>query len=310
MEKEVFSLANQLMLLVSDYALDVIGALLLLVGGWIVAGWIEKHTDKVLKRIDRVDATLRSFVTNLVRYAILVLVMIAVFAQFGIQTTSIIAVLGAAGLAVGLALQGTLANIAAGVLLLFLRPFKVGESIDAGGVAGTVREIGLFSTELQNWDGIYLMVPNSQLASAAIQNYSRLPTRRLNLVVGISYTDDIDKAMRVLNEILQNDERILDDPAHQVMVKELADSSVNMNLRCWTNRENYWSLRFDLTKQAKQQLDEHGITIPFPQRDVHFYREEKQPEAMKTTASESEYDSEPGGYPPLRRSKTEGDDSE
>ena len=146
MEKEVFSLANHLMLLVTDYALDVIGALLLLVGGWIVAGWIEKHTDKVLKRIDRVDATLRSFVTNMVRYAILVLVMIAVFAQFGIQTTSIIAVLGAAGLAVGLALQGTLANIAAGVLLLFLRPFKVGESIDAGGVSGTVREIGLFST--------------------------------------------------------------------------------------------------------------------------------------------------------------------
>ena len=178
-----------------------------------------------------------------------------------------------------------MANIAAGVLLLFLRPFKVGESIDAGGVAGTVREIGLFSTELQNWDGIFLMVPNSQLASAAIQNYSRLPTRRLNLVVGISYTDDIDKAMRVLNEILQNDERILDDPAHQVMVKELADSSVNMNLRCWTNRENYWSLRFDLTKQAKQQLDEHGISIPFPQRDVHLYHEEKQPKGMKTTAS-------------------------
>ena len=221
-------------------------------------------------------------------YAILVLVMIAVFAQFGIQTTSIIAVLGAAGLAVGLALQGTLANIAAGMLLHFLRPFRVGESIDAGSIAGTVREIGLFSTELQTWDGIYLMVPNSQLASAAILNYSRLPTRRLNLVIGISYTDDIDKTLKVLSELLQNDERILDDPAHQVMVKELADSSVNINLRCWTNRENYWSLRFDLTKQAKQRLDEYDISIPFPQRDVHLYHEEKQPEAMKTTASESE----------------------
>jgi len=288
MEDEVFSIANQLIVLITDYALDIVGALLLLIAGWVVAGWIEKHTGKVLKRIDRVDATLRSFVTNLVRYAILVLVMIAVFAQFGIQTTSIIAVLGAAGLAVGLALQGTLANIAAGVLLLFLRPFKVGESIDAGSVAGTVREIGLFSTELQTWDGIFLMVPNSQLASAAIQNYSRLPTRRLNLVVGISYTDDIDKALKVLSELLQNDERILDDPAHQVMVKELAESSVNINLRCWTNRENYWSLRFDLTKQAKQRLDEYDISIPFPQRDVHLYHEGKQPEAMKTTASESE----------------------
>ena len=288
MEDEVFSIANQLIVLITDYALDIVGALLLLIAGWLVAGWIEKHTGKVLKRIDRVDATLRSFVTNLVRYAILVLVMIAVFAQFGIQTTSIIAVLGAAGLAVGLALQGTLANIAAGVLLLFLRPFRVGESIDAGSIAGTVREIGLFSTELQTWDGIYLMVPNSQLASAAIQNYSRLPTRRLNLVIGISYTDDIDKALKVLSELLQNDERILDDPAHQVMVKELAESSVNINLRCWTNRENYWSLRFDLTKQAKQRLDEYDISIPFPQRDVHLYHEGKQPEAMKTTASESE----------------------
>ena len=288
MEDEVFSIANQLIVLITDYALDIVGALLLLIAGWVVAGWIEKHTGKVLKRIDRVDATLRSFVTNLVRYAILVLVMIAVFAQFGIQTTSIIAVLGAAGLAVGLALQGTLANIAAGVLLLFLRPFRVGESIDAGSIAGTVREIGLFSTELQTWDGIYLMVPNSQLASAAIQNYSRLPTRRLNLVIGISYTDDIDKVLKVLSELLHNDERILDDPAYQVMVKELAESSVNINLRCWTNRENYWSLRFDLTKQAKQRLDEYDISIPFPQRDVHLYHEGKQPEAMKTTASESE----------------------
>ena len=288
MEDEVFSIANQLIVLITDYALDIVGALLLLIAGWVVAGWIEKHTGKVLKRIDRVDATLRSFVTNLVRYAILVLVMIAVFAQFGIQTTSIIAVLGAAGLAVGLALQGTLANIAAGVLLLFLRPFRVGESIDAGSIAGTVREIGLFSTELQTWDGIYLMVPNSQLASTAIQNYSRLPTRRLNLVIGISYTDDIDKALKVLSELLQNDERILDDPAHQVMVVELAESSVNINLRCWANRENYWSLRFDLTKQAKQRLDEYDISIPFPQRDVHLYHEGKQPEAMKTTASESE----------------------
>ena len=288
MEDEVFSIANQLIVLITDYALDIVGALLLLIAGWVVAGWIEKHTGKVLRRIDRVDATLRSFVTNLVRYAILVLVMIAVFAQFGIQTTSIIAVLGAAGLAVGLALQGTLANIAAGVLLLFLRPFRVGESIDAGSIAGTVREIGLFSTELQTWDGIYLMVPNSQLASAAILNYSRLPTRRLNLVIGISYTDDIDKTLKVLSELLQNDERILDDPAHQVMVKELAESSVNINLRCWTNRENYWSLRFDLTKQAKQRLDEYDISIPFPQRDVHLYHEGKQPEAMKTTASESE----------------------
>ena len=144
MEDEVFSIANRLIVLITDYALDIVGALLLLIAGWVVAGWIEKHTGKVLKRIDRVDATLRSFVTNLVRYASLVLVMIAVFAQFGIQTTSIIAVLGAAGLAVGLALQGTLANIAAGMLLHFLRPFRVGESIDAGSIAGTCEKSASF----------------------------------------------------------------------------------------------------------------------------------------------------------------------
>ena len=310
MEKEVFSLANQLMLLVTDYALDVIGALLLLVAGWIIAGWIQKHTGKVLQRVDRIDATLSSFVTNLVRYAILILVIIAVLAQFGVQTTSIIAVLGAAGLAVGLALQGTLSNIAAGVLLLFLRPFKVDEYIDAGGIAGTVRDVGLFTTEFQTYDGIFMMVPNSQLASAAIKNYSRLPTRRLDLQVGISYADNMHKAMKVLNEILENDDRILDDPPHQVMVKELGDSSVNINLRCWTNRQNYWSLLFDLTKQAKQQLDDHGISIPFPQRDVHLYHEESPKESVKTSASDFEDESDQGEFSSLRRSRTEADDSE
>ena len=310
MEKEVFSLANQLMLLVTDYALDVLGALLLLVAGWIVAGWIQKHTGKVLQRVDRIDATLSSFVTNLVRYAILILVIIAVLAQFGVQTTSIIAVLGAAGLAVGLALQGTLSNIAAGVLLLFLRPFKVDEYIDAGGIAGTVRDVGLFTTEFQTFDGIFMMVPNSQLASAAIKNYSRLPTRRLDLQVGISYTDNMNKAMRVLNEILENDERILDDPSHEVMVKELGDSSVNINLRCWTNRQNYWSLLFDLTKQSKQQLDKHGISIPFPQRDVHLYHEDKPLESTKTPTLDSDPETEPSEFTSSHRSKTEGDDSD
>ena len=155
-----------------------------------------------------------------------------------------------------------------------------------------------------------MMVPNSQLASAAIKNYSRLPTRRLDLQVGISYADNMHKAMKVLNEILENDERILDDPHHEVMVKELGDSSVNINLRCWTNRQNYWSLLFDLTKQAKQQLDDHGISIPFPQRDVHLYHEEKPLEPAKSSVSDNEPETDPVEFPSSRRSKTEGDDSE
>ena len=302
MEIEVSSLANQLLFIVTDYSLNILGALLLLTAGWLVAGWVHRYTNKALRRIHRVDATLRSFVTNLVRYAILVLVIVAVLAQFGVQTTSIIAVLGAAGLAVGLALQGTLSNIAAGVMLLFLRPFKVDEYIDAGGVSGTVQDVGLFTTELKTFDGIFMMVPNSQLASAAIKNYSRLPTRRLDLTIGISYADNLNRAMQVLNKVLENDERILGNPPHEVLVKELADSSVNINLRCWTSRQDYWSLLFDLTKQAKLQLDDHGISIPFPQRDVHLYHEEKREELVDDSGDHDHSD--------LSRGKTEGEDSE
>ena len=271
-----------------------------------MAGWVQKHTARMLGAVERVDATLLSFVTQSVRYTILILVMVAVLAQFGVQTTSIIAVLGAAGLAVGLALQGTLANIAAGVLLLFLRPFKIGEYIDAGGIAGTVREIGLFATEFKSYDGIFVMVPNSQLASAAITNYSRLPTRRLDLVVGISYGDNMNQAMTVLNDLLVNDDRILKDSAPQVMVKELADSSVNLNLRCWTNRQNYWSLLFDLTKQAKERLDEHGISIPFPQRDVHLFPSE----APAVKVGQSVASADDTEYAASVRKQTEREESE
>ena len=302
MEIGVTNLANQLLLIVGDYVLDIVGAVFLLVVGWLVAGWVHRYTQKLLRRVPRIDETLRSFLTHLVRYSILILVIVAVLAQFGVQTTSIIAVLGAAGLAVGLALQGTLSNIAAGVLLLFLRPFKVGEYIDAGGVSGTVRDVGLFSTELKTFDGIFMMVPNSQLASAAIKNYSRFPTRRLDLTIGISYADNLNRAMRVLNAVLETEERILNDPPHEVLVTELADSSVNINLRCWTKREDYWSLLFDLTKKSKLQLDDNGITIPFPQRDVHLYHEER--------SIEPPIELEESEYSPLRQRKTEGDDAD
>jgi len=304
MTSEIFNSASPLIALIIDYALDMVGAVLLLIAGWIVAGWVQKRIARMLGSVERVDATLLSFVTQLVRYTILILVMVAVLAQFGVQTTSIIAVLGAAGLAVGFALQGTLANIAAGVLLLFLRPFKIGEYIDAGGIAGTVREIGLFATEFKSYDGIFVMVPNSQLASAAITNYSRLPTRRLDLVV--SYGDNMNQAMTVLNDLLVNDDRILKDPAHQVMVKELADSSVNLNLRCWTNRQDYGSLLFDLTQQAKERLDEHGISIPFPQRDVHLFPSE----APAVKVGQSVASADDTEYAASVRKQTEREESE
>lgn len=253
-----------------SYSLDFIGAILLLVGGWLVARWVSRLLRRHLSDIPGMDLTLVGLVASVARYTILILVIIAVLAQFGIQTASILAVLGTAGLAVGLALQGTLANIAAGMMLLLLRPFKVGDYVDANGTAGTVDEIGLFAVEMHTYNGIYLTVPNSQIWAGSILNYSRLPTRRLDSVIGISYDDDVAKAMTVLQELLDGDERVLRDPEPQVMVKELADSSVNINLRCWTNSEHYWALLFDLNKTARERVEAIGCTIPYPQRDLHI----------------------------------------
>ncbi len=274
-QAKVLKVLNQVIDLGVEYGLDILGALIILIGGWVVAGWVHRRLLRALGRAPRVDETLKPVIANIVRYAILVFVLIAVLAQFGVQTTSMIAVLGAAGLAIGLALQGTLQNISAGIMILFLRPFRVGDYIDAEGLAGTIEEIGLFTTQMRTYDGIYLEVPNGQIWSRAITNYSRVTSRRLDLGVGIGYEDDIDKAQAALMDLLVKDERVHGDPAPQVMVKELGDSSVNLNLRCWTDPGNYWSLRFDLTKAVKQRLDAEGITIPVPQRDVHLYKTEE-----------------------------------
>jgi small conductance mechanosensitive channel len=269
MEAQASDILNQLTQFAVGYGTNVIGALVVLVLGWVAAGWARRAVRAALDRSGRVDETLKSPIASTVRYLVLILVVIAVLSQFGVQIASILAILGAAGLAVGLALQGTLSNVAAGMMLLFLRPFKVGDFIDADGIAGTVTEIGLFTSELTTYDGVYLGVPNSQLWNRPLKNYSRLPTRRLDVVVGISYDDDIDRALAVLGDELERDARVLADPAPQVMVTALADSSVNLNLRCWTNAADYWGLLFDLTKGAKQRLEAEGFTIPFPQRDVH-----------------------------------------
>ncbi len=269
MELDASKLLETYSELALQHGLDILGALILLVVGWILAGWARRALRRALLRLPRADATVSSVLSNLVRYMILVLVIIAVLAQFGVQTASILAVLGTAGLAVGLALQGTLSNIAAGLMLLFLRPFKVGDYIDAEGIAGTVEEIGLFNTEFTTHDGIYRAVPNSQIWSRSILNYSRLPTRRLDLAVGVDYGDDLERALGALRDLLAGDARVLRDPEPQVMVSELADSSVNLNLRCWANTGDFWALKFDLTRQAKERIEGAGCTIPFPQRVVH-----------------------------------------
>jgi small conductance mechanosensitive channel len=274
-QEQVLGLLNQAIDLGVEYGLDLLGALAILIAGIFVAGWARRSVLRVLNRAPRVDETLKPVLASIVRYTILVFVLIAVLAQFGVQTTSIIALLGAAGLAVGLALQGTLQNIAAGIMLLFLRPFRIGDYIDAEGLSGTVDEIGLFTTHLHTYDGIYLEAPNAKLWNRAILNYSRVEARRLDVVVGISYDDDIDKAQAALLDLMTSDARVNAEPEPQVLVKELADSSVNLDLRCWTAADNYWGLLFDLNKAVKQRLDAEGITIPFPQRDVHLFEEKK-----------------------------------
>ena len=256
----------------ANYALDAVGALVILLAGWWIAGRAQYLVRRALDRVPRIDDTLKPFLSSTVRYFVIVITFVAVLAEFGVQTTSIIAVLGAAGLAIGLALQGTLQNIAAGIMLLVLRPFRVGEYIDAGGVSGTVDAINLFTTDMTTYDGIYRSVPNAELWNRNILNYSRNPTGRLDIPVGIAYEDDVEQALDLLLSHLSQDARVLPDPGPQVLVTGLGDSSVDLTLRCWTNRTDFWPLRFELNKKVKLWLDAAGISIPFPQRDVHLYR--------------------------------------
>lgn len=267
-QDQIQALLNQL----ASYALDAVGALVILLVGWWIAGRTQYLVRRALDRVPRIDDTLKPFLSSSVRYFVIVITFVAVLAEFGVQTTSIIAVLGAAGLAIGLALQGTLQNIAAGIMLLVLRPFRVGEYIDAGGVSGTVDAINLFTTDMTTYDGIYRSVPNAELWNRNILNYSRNPTRRLDIPVGIAYEDDVEQALGLLLSHLSQDTRVLPDPEPQVLVTGLGDSSVDLTLRCWTNRTDFWPLRFELNKKVKLWLDAAGISIPFPQRDVHLYR--------------------------------------
>lgn len=256
---------------VTTYGLSVIGGLIILAVGWIVAGWAKRSVDRGLSKFEKLDITLRHFLANLVRYVVLVFVVLAVLAQFGVQTASLIAIFGAAGLAVGLALQGTLSNLAAGVMLLLFRPFKVGQYVViAGSQGGTVKTIDLFVTELATPDNVQILVPNGEIWGSSITNYSFHETRRVDFLVGIDYGDDIDKAFDVIKGVVAKDKRCLADPEPQIVVGELADSSVNIIVRVWSAGSDYWGVKFDLTKAFKEALDAAGITIPFPQRTVHM----------------------------------------
>jgi len=260
----------QVTAILTEYGFDVVGAIVILILGWIVSGWVSGGVRRALGRVRWMDDTVRPIFAAIARYLLLIITLIAVLNQFGVQTASIIAVLGAAGLAVGLALQGTLSNVAAGVMLLFLRPFKVGDYVTVGSTGGTVKEVGLFATELATPDNVFISVPNSAIFSGVITNYSHHQTRRLDISVGVSYEADLDQALGVLKAVLDADGRALADPAPQTMVMELGDSAVTINIRFWVAAGDYWPCKFDMTKAVKQALDRAGIEIPFPQRVVHM----------------------------------------
>ena len=271
--------------LATQYALSLVGAILLIIVGYILAGVLERWSGRLMRSVRGFDETLVRFLSKAVRYVALILVAIAVLGQFGVQTASIIAALGAAGLAIGLALQGTLQNIAAGIMLMALRPFKVGEYVSAGAISGTIVEIGLFATQLKTIDGLFVFAPNSQLWNTPVTNYTRAEERRFDLAIGIGYEDDIGKAEKILLDIAAAEARVLETPAPATFVSELGDSAVAVNLRCWMKGADWWATSRDLTKRAKLEFDAKGISIPFPQRDVHYVGDTKPAGPAKKQAS-------------------------
>jgi small conductance mechanosensitive channel len=241
---------------------------------FVIGRWLAKFATNTVRKImakSQLEDTLENFLANLLYATLMAAVVIATINQLGVETTSLLAVVGAAGLAIGLALQGSLSNFAAGIMIVAFRPYKVGDFIEAGGVAGTVEEVQIFTTVLKTGDNKRIIVPNSQIMAGTIVNVSANPTRRIDLVAGCGYDDDLDQVRRVLEQILAADERVLKDPAPTIAVSELADSSVNFVVRPWVNAADYWGTRCDITEQIKKQFDAEGISIPYPQQDVHIH---------------------------------------
>ena len=259
----------QVSALAVQYSFSILGALVLLAIGWIAASLLSRWAYRGLARIHGIDVTLAQFFSTIIRYAALVLVLVMVLGQFGVQTASIIAALGAIGLAIGLALQGTLQNIAAGIMLLVLRPFRVGEAIETNDVSGTIVDIGLFATELRTYDGLYRLAPNSTLWNVPVTNYSRLKTRMHDFSIRIAYEDDIDKALAIMLRLARSDERVLKLPEPTAYVADLADNAVVLTMRYWANSDVWWGTSRDMTKAVKIAFDAEGISIPYPQVTWH-----------------------------------------
>lgn len=269
---DVQALTDSAVAHLSEWGLQVLGALVVLVAGWAAAKWVRRVVRRALGR-SRVDNTLIPFLSSLAYYSVLVFVGVAVLSLFGIQTASLIAVLGAAGFAIGLAFQGTLSNFSSGIMLLVFRPFGVGDVVEVAGQSGTVAEIGIVSTHLDTTDNVRVILPNSRVFGEVIKNYHAHDTRRVDLTVGISYDDDIGAAVEAIRRVLSEDDRVLGVPEPTVAVDGLGDSAVSLIVRPWCATGDYWDLRRDLIRKLKEEMEADGLSFPYPQHDVHVHGE-------------------------------------
>lgn len=270
MEESITEYKDMIIELGTNYGLNIVFATLILIIGLTIAGSAQKMVMRLCSKSKKIDDTLSAFFSSLARYVIIIFTILAVLDRFGVETASLIAILGAASLAIGLALQGTLSNVAAGVMLLIFRPFKVGDYIDAAGHAGTVKHLGLFVTEMATSDNVKIIIPNGQIWGASIKNFSANDTRRVDLVIGIGYNDDIDQAIAEIGNVINQDKRAHTSPEAAIFLSELGASSVDIVVRVWTDRGDYASLKAALTKNIKHRFDEKGISFPYPQQDVHI----------------------------------------
>lgn len=262
---------NQVQTTGVSFLIDAAIAIVIFFVGRIIAKIVSGGVRKLM-HAQEVDQILESFVGNLVYWMLMTFVIIAAISQLGIQTTSLIAIMGAAGLAIGLALQGSLANFAAGVLIVMFRPYRMGDFVEAAGIAGVVVQVQILTTVLKTGDNKQIVVPNGQIMASIITNFSANDTRRIDMVVGVSYDDDIDKVRATIKDLINADDRILKDPECLIAVAELADSSVNFNVRPWVKTADYWGVKYDFTEAVKKRFDKEGISFPFPQQDVHLYQ--------------------------------------
>lgn len=257
-----------------DLGINVLAGLAILIIGLWFAGFVRARVSSMLGRSDKIDDTVSEFMASLAKYAVIIVTVIALLDQFGVETTSLVAVVGAAGLAIGLALQGTLSNVAAGVMLLIFRPFKIGQFVEVGGHAGVIKGITLFVTEMDTGDNVRIIIPNSSVWGSSIVNYNYHDVRRLDLVFGIGYGADINKGMDVIRAQLAADDRCHKDPEAVVAVSNLGDSSVDIMVRVWCAGSDYWALKWDLLKGVKEALDKDGVDIPFPSRTLYIEKDD------------------------------------